>query len=145
MTETAPAIGFSIAIQLDEKHGITAQTHVDQTASLTSINEILDKVQAAIERQATKSKLVGWREKLKYDEKKLAQLKEDFASIDQRHKAEWERGGKRGSFKLGVKEEAERRNALSTIDRYELEIGLDKENIVECEAKLAKEPLSLVA
>ena len=73
----APAIGFSISVQIGEKQSIVAQTHIDQSASLSEINATIDKVQAALERQKLKVDLADWRKKLAYDEKKLRQIKED--------------------------------------------------------------------
>lgn len=137
----APVIGFSFNAKLGDKLELVAQTHVERDSSLTHINDVMDKVRLALEHQKAQADLVDLRQKLKYDEKKLKQLKEDFVAIERRHQDNWANSGKRGEFKLGDKEKAERNNALSTIDRYELEIALDKENIAECEQKLAKEPL----
>lgn len=141
MEEKAAAIGFSFSAKLGDKLDLVVQTHVDRDAPLASVNAVVDKVRQVLERQKAAAELVELRAKLKYDEKKLLQLKEDFVAITERHQKAWASSGKRGEFKLGVKEEAERNNALSTIDRYELEIKLDKENIAEREAMLAKEPL----
>lgn len=139
----APAIGFSISVQIGEKQSIVAQTHVDQSASLSEINAVIDKVQAAMERQKLKVDLADWRKKLAFDEKKLRQIQEDFTRLEENHARAWESKGKRGEFKLGLKEEADRRNAQSTIERYQQELALDRENIVECETKLAAKEIHL--
>jgi hypothetical protein len=138
MVDSVPAIGFSFNANLGDKLTLVAQTHVDRDASLSEINAIMDKVRHALEHQKAAAELVEIRQKLKYDEKKLKQLKEDFVAIEKRHQEVWAGSNKRGDFKLGPKEQAERTNALSTIDRYELEIALDKENIAEREAKLSE-------
>lgn len=133
---TSPAIGFSFAVQLDDKKGITAQTHVDQEWGVEAINEVLDKIATVIERQAAKANLAEWKRKLASDEKRLKSLIEDLARLDEQHKAAWEGSGKRGPFKLSTKEEADRRNAESTRDRYAMEIEVDKERIAELEATI---------
>jgi hypothetical protein len=143
--EKVPAIGFSFSAEIGQKLSLVAQTHIDRDAPLDQINTLMDKVRRALEHQKAAAELIELRQKLKYDEKKLRQLKEDFAEIERRRKHEWDNSPKRGEFKLSPKEQGERNNALSTIDRYELEIELDKENIAECEAKLAKEPHLKVA
>ena len=38
MTTEAPALGISYAVQLDDKHGLTMQTHVDSMASKEEID-----------------------------------------------------------------------------------------------------------
>lgn len=140
-----PSIGVSFNFKIDDRREIVAQTHIDRDASAEQVDGILDKVRTALERQKTISDLADFHTKLEYDELKLKQLKEDFVRIDQRHRSDWENSSRRGDFKLGPKEQGERNNALSTIDRYEQEIALDKKNIEKCEAKLAKEPQRKVA
>ncbi len=136
MAEAVPAIGFSISVQIGEKQSIVAQTHIDNTASLSEINALIDKVQASLDRQKLKVDHADWIKKLAFDTKKLKQIKEDFVRLDQNQSAAWESKGRKGEFKLGPKEEADRRNAISTIERYEQELKLDQESIAECEAKL---------
>ena len=145
MVQAAPVIGVSFNFKIDDRREIVAQTHIERDASSAEVDATLDKVRTALERQKTISDLADFKTKLKYDEKKLEQLREDFVRIDQRHRADWEQSSRRGEFKLGTKEQSERNNALTTIDRYELEIKLDRENLAECEAKLAKEPQRKVA
>ena len=132
----APAVGFSITHQIDEKRGFVAQTHVAQDASPAEIDAVLDKVVAALARQSLKVQLDEWRRKLADDERRHAQMKADMARMDEIHVAAWDASGKKGPFKLGQKEEADKRNAESTLERYVQEIERDRLNIAECEAKL---------
>lgn len=141
MEEKSVAIGFSFSATLGDKLSLVAQTHVDRDAPISQVNSIVDKVRSVLERQKAAAELVELRAKLKYDEKKLRQLKEDFVKIGENHQKAWAVSKKQGPFKLGPKEESERNNALTTIDRYELEIELDKENIAERVQLLANEPM----
>ncbi len=136
MTEVAPAIGFSVNYQIDERRGIVAQTHVPQDAEPKAINSVLDRIFDAVERRATIIKLADWRLKLADDEKRLGRLEEDYRRIGETHASAWAASGKKGAFKLDQRQEGEKRNAESTIDRYKQEIELDKQRIEECEAKL---------
>lgn len=135
----AIAVGFSINFAFDEKRGIVAQLHVPLDSSASEIDAALDKVIASVERQGLKLRLEGWREKLADDTKRLERLVEDYRRIGEQHQAAWEASAKRGPFKLDQKQEADKRNAQSTIDRYRDELTLDEQRIAECEAKLKRD------
>ena len=60
MADTAPAIGFSVTVQLDDKRAIVAQTHVDQNAPQAYIDGVLDKVFTSIERRSLMYELASF-------------------------------------------------------------------------------------
>lgn len=137
----SPAIGFSINYQIDERRGIVAQTHVPQAASPAEMDDVLDRIFTSIDRRVTVFKLEDWQRKLANDQKQLARLMEDFIRIGETHQAAWAASGKKGAFRLDTKQEADKRNAESTIERYRQEIELDLQGIAECEAKLKRDDL----
>lgn len=135
----SPAIGFSINYQIDDRRGIVAQTHVPQDASSATMDEVLDRIFTSIDRRVTMFKLEDWHRKLANDQKQLKRLEEDYARIGEVHLAAWEASGKRGAFKLDTKQEQDKRNAESTLERYRQEIEINLQGIAECEAKLKRD------
>lgn len=130
------AIGFSFNITLDDKRQIVAQTHVDQGATDEEINFVLDKITASVRRQKDQFYLADLKRWLPVKKRKLEEQRKMFGLVEERHKAEWAAGNKKGEFKLGAKEESERKTALSGIDRYMEEIAIDEQEIADLEKEL---------
>lgn len=82
MTQPAPAIGYSIVINLDGNRQVTAQCFVAEDENDVEINRRFDRVFAILDRQKARYEVVNEREELAKEAGTLDQLKEDLARVD---------------------------------------------------------------
>ncbi len=146
MTEAAsPAIGFSITVQLDDKKAIVAQTHVDQGASSGTINAVIDKVMAAIERKEMQGELEMWKRRLYSAKTNVDMLKGDMERQAAASVNEWHAQGKRGPYKASSQAVTAANTLKASLERSVTDIKVAEERIAELEQKLTKEPYLRVA
>lgn len=135
--EVATAMVVMIAGQIGDGLNISFQTHVDQNEDASKINGVLDKVRAAIERQADKSQLEQLRRGLKKQESDLAGLLGSAAAVEKVSAVRWSSEGRRGEHKLAPKEQQEKANLEASCEKLRELIGRIKADIAELEAKVA--------
>lgn len=82
----APALGFSIQVDLGAGRNAVLQTHLPNDASLDDINAMLDKMSSAADRQKARYDIDALTRTLEADEKMLAQARED----EERCRRDWE-------------------------------------------------------
>ena len=83
----APALGFSLQVDLGAGRVCTLQTHVASDCSLRDLNMMLDKMTAAGDRQRAHYKIEELERDLKQTEKEQAQHQEDLDRVDREHEA----------------------------------------------------------
>ena len=132
----APAIGFSITVQLDDKHAIVAQTHVDQTAPISDINAVVDKVMAVMQRKEDQGELEMWKRRLYSSRTNVDMLEGDIkrqaaASVD-----EWQAQGKRGPYKASPQSVTAANTLKASLERSATDIKIAEERIAELEDRL---------
>ena len=145
MADTAPAIGFSVTVQLDDKRAIVAQTHVEQEASEGKINATLDKVFNAIERRSMMYELEMWKRKLYSDQKNIIELQRSTEAVHENAKAEWENNNRKGGVKLSAPAQQSLVTFKTGLDRSKEGIAIAEERIAEIEQKLARPEMRVVA
>lgn len=73
-----PALGFSYQFQISERRSIVFQTHIERETDLSDINDILDKMQLAANRQQALLEIVDTERQLAAKRYLLRQQKEDY-------------------------------------------------------------------
>ena len=133
-TVDVPAIAVSIDHQISDGRIIRFQTGVAQDAAPAELNALLDKLTAAMDRQAAKYKVEALTAQLAEDEKLYTLRLEDMTRIDAEAQAEYERKGDRRApwslDKLPAAKLSERKNA-------DIFIGRLRDNIKEKRAEIA--------
>lgn len=140
MTEDAakvPAIGISLNVQIDNKRTLCLQSHCDATASASELNDLLDKIGTAADRQQAKYELEGLEFQLAQNRKLYPRAVEDFAVVQERHDKDWARRNRRGAVELTPQQEQEKRNAENLISRIKGEIEALEIRIAEQKQKIA--------
>lgn len=117
-----PALGFSYSVTLDDKRSIVLQTHIPIDATVGALNEILDKMRQATERQAAHFRIVDLKRSLHMQQKQHRRVTEDLANIDTQQQAAFIASGKKGQFRLTNEQENHRRNVLVTQQRFVEEV-----------------------
>lgn len=77
-----PALGFSYEFRISDRRSIVFQTHIERETSLEDINDILDKMQTAANRQQALLELVDTERHLSADRYLLRQQKEDYVRAE---------------------------------------------------------------
>lgn len=143
MTEQAAAIGISLSIDVGKGCNIVFQTHVPQVSEAGYLNDVLDKLQAAAERQHAKVQLAEAEFQLDHDRRIFEQITTDFAAIELReHEArekfyEGRKVNDRRDWKRSPSEEQHRTQMLDQVARLKLQIGTVEKRIAELKAKAA--------
>lgn len=128
-----PALGFSYNVKLDDKREIVLQTHLPIDATVGALNEILDKMRQAAERQAAHFRIADLKRSLHMQQKQYRRVSEDLISIDAQQQAAFTASGKKGQFRLTNEQENHRRNVLITQQRFVEEVEEIKREIAAAE------------
>lgn len=145
----APALGFSITSNITDRSQIVVQSFVPLDAPLEQINDVLDKVMKACDRQRARYLIDDFKLKLQMEENSLeAQRKvaaayvAKLADLKNAYQAEWDTSGKRSEFKLSHQQQSnvekvqlDIENMKKTIDGMEQNVLRNRANIAELEAQ----------
>jgi hypothetical protein len=132
----APALGISLLTQLDDKHALTMQTHMASDCSPAELNAMLDKISAAVDRQALAYRLPGLLRDNAQRKAFLERAAADVDAIDARRREEWVAKNRRGAFKLTPQHKAERDQVMTNIARNKEDFERDKAEIERIEKLL---------
>ena len=138
----ATALGFSYQVALDKegRRNIVLQSHLPMDATIEEINQALDKCAAAADHQIDGYRLTEY----VLVEQELGRLieraKKDLAYIDVSHVEEYKarhRGSDEG-FKRTAQQEAQRANAVRSIEVGENDLVHKREDMVALRKRLAE-------
>jgi hypothetical protein len=132
------AAAITITAQVSQNRSIVVQTYVDRDAPTVELHQLLDKFGKAVDRQEAKLNLEQEKANLETEEKNLLHLKEDFAAIETRSRAQHSESGRKGPWKLSQAEAAQRTNALTNVKRYEEAIAKRKQEIARLKLLIAE-------
>jgi muconolactone delta-isomerase len=135
-TGAEPALSVLYNIVLDDQKTLALQTYLPVSCKPKELNELLDRMSAAADRQAAQGKIVKLKRSLAMQAKQLRRTTEDLNAIDGRFEAMWKKAGKKGEFRLTTEQEAQKRNAHTTQARFGEEISEIKQEIADLEALL---------
>lgn len=131
---SAPALGFSITANIHDRSQIVAQSFVPLDSTDDQINEALDKVMKALDRQHAKYQVKDLKRKMEMEEMVLQGQIEKVADLQNTASAEHAISGRRGEFKLNTQQKAAVDNAKKTIEGMKNNVERYKVNIAELEA-----------
>jgi hypothetical protein len=131
-----PAIGFSIDCKVNDRRAMVIQTYLPLDAQPRQINELLDRLLSAADRQEVRYRLKDMRlllEKAELElpmhEKKLVEFED---STVRRHKT----SGRRADFEWKGNDATNRDNLLQSVAMARVSIDRIKKGIAEAEAEL---------
>lgn len=131
--EKATALAMTLTMPVGNG-SLVLQTFMARDDDLTEYNIVLDKMDAAIRRQAAKREIEENEANLAIEEKTFKQVKEDFLAIEDRSRTLHAASGRKGPWKLSPQEEAQKTTAITTIKRYEDAITKRKADIARLKA-----------
>lgn len=128
--ETGRALGISINAQVDQGRVIVFQTHVDVDTDAKALDELLDKLNIAADRQAAFYELPLLQKSIRVEKDRLHAMETGYADMERRRAIVNEANtGRRKAPELTAKEEIDKTNAADQIRRQ-------REIVAEVEANL---------
>lgn len=135
-----PAIGFSIDCKVNDRRAMVIQTYLPLDAAPKVINEVLDRLLVAADRQEVRYRLKDMRlllekseQELPMHEKKLVEFED---SAIRRHEGQVHAGRKRADFEWKGAEATNRDNLIQSVAMARVNIDRIKKAIAEAEAEL---------
>lgn len=129
-----PMLGLSLNGELPGKRNIVIQGHIERDADPKRLNEVLDKMRTAMDRQFAFGALEQLKLQLQQEEKLASDHAKRMAQVDENIKVAWGRGNKRGDPVLTAKEREQQAQAYAHAEECKNRIAIVKKNIAECEA-----------
>lgn len=126
---TAPAIGFSLSIQLTPGKSLVLQSHVDGTATEEQLNAALDKIVKAGDRIDDHYTIPLIEKQIEIDERMLKGIASDLVKFDKSTEMEqeaWRATGKRGEYKPRADNAGKRQQMVTQIEELQERIKLQK-------------------
>lgn len=136
---TAPgdtALGISFKSVLHDTRELVFQTHVPLDMAPEALNNVLDKLHKAAERQQAKVLLPPLRENLERNKTLLTRMLEDRNNLDEKGRAKHTAEGRRSDYKRSATDQTHYDNSVITEGRYREEIERFEKAIADQEAKL---------
>ncbi len=131
--EKATACAVTLTMPVGDG-SLVLQTYLARDEDISTYNIVLDKLDAAIRRQAAKREIEANEANLAVEEKTFSQLKEDYTAIEGRSRAMHESSGRKVPWKLSQSEAAQKATAATNIKRYEDAIKKRKDDIARLRA-----------
>jgi hypothetical protein len=131
-----PAIGFSIDCKVNDRRAMVIQTYLPLDAAPKQINEILDRLLVAADRQEVRYRLKDMRLLLEKSEQELPMHEKALVEFEEstvrRHKV----SGRRSDFEWKGNDATNRDNKLQNVAMARVNIERIKKGIAEAEAEL---------
>jgi len=134
---TVPALGISLNYALGDGRSLVLQTHIPSDQIGKPLDDTLDGLLKAVERQAAKFEIEALKKNLEASERQLLQTTEDLNTHESSVQAGWEASNRKGTYKATPQQDAATRNFKTTQKRLIDEIAKINELIKEREAKIA--------
>jgi len=125
------AITFSIEAKINQGRSIVAQTAVARDAPASEINEILDKVHAALDRQEARALIKGLKITLERDTKQLENTVKAVADLKVAYEQEWMASNRKGSFELRGQQRTNVENQEKSMDAMRERIATIERDLKE--------------
>ena len=125
------ALGISVQLSIGEKRGIGVQTHVTRDCPPEELNNILDKVMKALDRQNAKYRMHELQVQRDLQVKKMGEMMDNHSQTMQKWQDEWIKIKRRGPFDMSPSQQQQKVAMDNTFSR-------DKYNLEMMEAEIAE-------
>jgi len=131
-----PAIGFSIDCKINDRRAYVTQTYLPITASVKQMNEVLDRLMTAADRQEVRYRLKDMRLLLEKSEQELPMHEKDLVKFEEHTVREHGATGRKSEFQWKGAQAASRENKIQNVAMARVNIDRIKKGIAEAEAEL---------
>ena len=131
-----PAIGFSIDCKVNDRRAMVIQTYLPVDAEPKQINELLDRLLVAADRQEVRYRLKDMRLLLEKSEQELPLHEKDLVKFEETTVREHQASGRRSEFQWKGAVASARDNKIQNVAMCRVNIERIKKGIAEAEAEL---------
>jgi len=135
----ASAIGISLSVDVAKGRNLVFQTYVERDSNLAWINQLLDKLNAAGDRQTSIYSLADWEKQLASDEFSYQDTTTKMMMIDEREKEKavsWANSGRKGDFKRTPQDQTHYDQLVENLKRLKMTIDKEKDIIADLKKKI---------
>jgi hypothetical protein len=134
--EKVPSIGISYTVELPGKKALVMQSFVGRDDPPKLLNDVLDKIRVASERQFAFGAIQQLKLQLEQEQKIASDHAARLAQVDENIKREWTNGGRRGEIKLSQKQQQDQQQAYAHAEECKKRIDKVRKDIAEYEAMI---------
>ena len=136
--EKTPSIGISYQLQLaNDKRQLVLQSFIDRDCTKEALNELLDKMRHASERQRAWSMIEDFNRAIEQEHINAEQQQIQIERTDANLKKEWANGNRRGEVRLSPGQIQKQRDSYETAEAIKNRIARLNKDKSEWEQKLA--------
>lgn len=135
--EKTPSIGISYQVALHGQRQLVLQSFIDRNCSKEELNQLLDKLRNAGERQFAWGQIDDLQLKIEQEHINAQQHQIRIEKADEMVKKEWDNGSRRGDVRLTQSQQQKQREAYEIAEGIKERIKLLTGKKVEWEAKIA--------
>lgn len=135
--EETPVIGISLQTTIADGRTIVFQTHIVRDTPDAEIDQLLDKLYRAVDRQMAKRELELVKFEVADSEKSIKRLTENLGKLDERSRDAHYNSGRKGDWepeKLPAQERANRNAVVVGLDKEMTALNRNKERLARLEA-----------
>ena len=131
-----PAIGFSLDCKINDRRAFVIQTYLPLDAAPKRINELLDRLLIAADRQEVRYRLKDMRLLLEKSEQELPMHEKDLVKFEETTVRDHQASGRRANFEWKGALASARENKIQNVAVARVNIDRIKKGIAEAEAEL---------
>ena len=131
-----PAIGFSLDCKINDRRAFVIQTYLPIDAMPKQINELLDRLLRAADRQEVRYRLKDMRLLLEKSEQELPLHEKDLVKFEDTTVREYQASGRKANFEWKGALASARDNKIQSVAIARVNIDRIKKGIAEAEAEL---------
>jgi hypothetical protein len=131
-----PAIGFSIDCKINDRRAMVIQTYLPIDAAPKQINEVLDRLLVAAERQEVRYRLKDMQIILEKHMEELPLRDKQLAEFENKEVATYQTSGRKSNFEWKGQSKTNRDNLIQSVAMTKVAIERTKKAIAEAEAEL---------
>jgi hypothetical protein len=135
--EKTPSIGISYQVALHGQRQLVLQSFIDRDCSKVDLNELLDKLRNAGERQFAWGQIDDLNLKIEQEHINAQQHQVRIEKADEQIKQEWANGNRRGDVRLSSSQIQKQREAYDIAEAIKGRIEKLSKDKAEWESKLA--------
>jgi hypothetical protein len=135
--EKTPSIGISYQVALHGARQLVLQSFIDRDCSKADLNELLDKLRNAGERQFAWGQIDDLNLKIEQEHINAQQHQVRLEKADQQIKQEWANGNRRGEVRLSSSQIQKQREAYDIAEAIKGRIEKLTKDKTDWESKLA--------
>jgi hypothetical protein len=133
--ETTPALGISINAQVGPVRQITFQAFIERDETPAAIDNLLDKMNASLDRQEAYYQIEAAENQLEVDTNVLTNITRRLGEVEDNIRTKAMADGRRTPYKLTAQDEVQKKQALDSVEEAKRRIEIDKAVIAKLKQK----------